>query len=60
MPINGLIAFAESEMGAKVFCDNAANVAAHAHELENADKKYCDCPACATCEVILEKKDTML
>ena len=60
MPIDGLIAFAESEMGAKVFGDNAANVAAHAHELKNAGKKYCDCPACAACEAILEKKDAML
>lgn len=60
MPIDGLIAFAESEMGAKVFGDNAANVAAHAHELKNAGRKYCDCPACAACEAILEKKEAML
>ena len=43
MPVDGLIGFAESEMGAQV-----------------AGAKYCDCPACAAAEAILEKKDDIL
>ena len=57
MPVEGLIAFAESETGAKVFgAETAKNVAAHGRELRAAGKKYCDCPACAAVEAILEKK----
>ena len=47
MPIDGLIAFAGSDMGAKVFGDAAG-------------AKYCDCPACAACEAILAKKEEIL
>ena len=61
MPIDGLIAFAESDAGAQVFgADVAKNVAAHAKEIKAAGAKYCDCPACAAAEAILEKKDMML
>ena len=61
MPIDGLIAFAESDAGAQVFgADAAKNVAAHAKEIKAAGAKYCDCPACAAAEAILEKKDMML
>lgn len=60
MPLDNLIAFAESEGGAKVFGDNAPNVAAHAKEIKAAGAKYCDCPACAAVEAILAKKDEML
>ncbi|HIY64123.1 MAG TPA: molecular chaperone Hsp90 [Candidatus Mediterraneibacter stercoripullorum] len=60
MPLDNLIAFAESEAGAKVFGDNAPNVAAHAKEIKAAGAKYCDCPACAAVEAILMKKDEML
>lgn len=60
MPLDGLIAFAESDMGAKVFGDNARGVAEHGRELKAAGKKYCDCPACAAVEAILEKKEEML
>ncbi len=61
MPIDGLIAFAESESGAQVFgADTAKNVAAHAKEIKAAGAKYCDCPACAAVEAILEKKDLLL
>lgn len=56
MPIDGLIAFAGSEAGAKVFGeDMAKNVLAHAEELKASGAKYCDCAACAACEAILEK-----
>lgn len=57
----GLEAFAGSEMGAKVFGkDKAKEVAAHAKELQAKGAKYCDCPACAAVEAILEKKDSIL
>lgn len=62
MPIDGLIAFAESAAAAQVFGgeEAAKGVAQHAHDLKAAGRKYCDCPACAACEAILEKKDAML
>ena len=61
MPVDGLIGFAESEMGAQVFgADKAKEVAAHAKEIKAAGAKYCDCPACAAAEAILEKKDGIL
>lgn len=56
----GLEAFAESEMGAKVFGADAPNVAAHAREIKAAGAKYCDCPACKAVEAILEKKEELL
>lgn len=61
MPIDGLISFAGSETGAQVFgVEKAKNVLAHAQEIKAAGAKYCDCPACAACEAILEKKDEIL
>ena len=61
MPIDNLIAFAESEGGAKVFGEEKTKeVAAHAKEIKAAGAKYCDCPACAAVEAILSKKDDML
>ena len=56
MPIDGLIGFAGSEAGAAVFgAEKAKEVEAHAKEIKAAGAKYCDCPACAACEVILSK-----
>ena len=61
MPIDGLIAFAESDMGAKVFgADGVKNVLIHAKERKEAGEKYCDCSACAACEALLNKKDEIL
>ena len=61
MPLDGLIAFAESEMGAKVFgAEKTKEVAAHGKELKAAGKQYCDCPACAAVEAILAKKAELL
>lgn len=61
MPIDTLINFAESDGGAAVFgADKAKDVAAHAKKIKAAGAKYCDCPACAATEAILEKKDCML
>lgn len=61
MPVDGLIAFADSEAGAKVFgAETAKKVAAHGRELKAAGAKYCDCPACAASEAILKKKTEIL
>ena len=58
--VDGLISFAQSEAGASVFgADNAKNIAAHARQIKAAGAKYCDCPACAAVEAILEKKELM-
>lgn len=59
MPIDQLIAFAESEAGQKVFGERAKGVAEHAKEIKAAGAKYCDCPACAAVEAILSKKNEM-
>ena len=48
MPIDSLIGFAESDAGA------------HAKEIKAAGAKYCDCPACAAVEAILNKKESIL
>ena len=59
--IDGLIAFAGSKGGAKVFGEEKAKeVEAHAKEIKAAGAKYCDCPACSAVAAILEKKDEML
>ena len=61
MPVDGLIAFAESDAGEKVFgAEKAKGVAEHGKEIKAAGGKYCDCPACAAVEAILSKKDELL
>lgn len=61
MPIDTLIGFAESDAGAGVFgADKAKDVAAHAQEIKAAGARFCDCPACAAVEAILEKKAQIL
>lgn len=62
IPIDGLIAFAESDAGAKVFggAEKAKGVAEHGREIKAAGAKYCDCPACAAVEAILSKKEELL
>ena len=48
MPIDGLIAFAGSDMGVQIFGkDMAAGILAHAKEVKANGGLYCDCPACA-------------
>lgn len=60
VPIDGLIAFAESAHGAEVFgADAAKNIAAHAREIKAAGAIYCDCPACVAAAAILQRKDEM-
>ena len=52
--VDDLIALAESEMGAKIFGEEAAKgVAAHAKQIKEQGAKYCDCPACKACEEVL-------
>ena len=61
MPIDGLIAFAGSNMGAKVFgAEGAKKLLVHAESIKAAGAKYCDCPACAACEKILAHKDELI
>ena len=61
MPIDGLIAFAGSEAGVGVFgAEPAKNILAHAKEIKAAGAEYCDCPACAACKAILDKKAELL
>lgn len=61
MPVDSLIGFAESDAGAQVFgADAAKNIAAHAKEIKSAGAKYCDCPACAAVEAILDKKASLI
>lgn len=61
MPIDGLIAFAKSAAGEKVFgAEMAANVAKHAEQIKSEGAKFCDCPACAAVADILAKKDELL
>ena len=59
IPIDGLIAFAESDAGAKVFggAEKAKGVAEHGREIKAAGAKYCDC---AAVEAILSKKEELL
>ena len=62
MPVDSLIAFANSEMGARVFGgeEAAKGVAAHGEAIKAAGANYCDCPACAAAEAILKKKEALL
>lgn len=61
MPIDGLIAFAGSDAGVGVFgAELAKNILVHAEEIKAAGAEYCDCPACAACKAILEKKAELL
>lgn len=61
MPIDGLIAFANSEMGVKVFGEEMAkNVLAHAQDIKAKGAKYCDCLVCKAVADILAKKEQML
>lgn len=61
MPIDDLIGFAGSEAGVGVFgAELAKNILAHAKEIKAAGAEYCDCPACAACKAILDKKAELL
>ena len=61
MPIDGLIAFAESEQGIQHFgVELAKKIAVHAREIKANGAVFCDCPACAAVADILQKKDSIL
>ena len=60
MPIDQLIAFAESEAGTGVFGDKAGEVAAHGRAVKAAGGKYCDCPACVAVEAVLARREELL
>ena len=61
MPIDGLIAFAQTELALSIFgAEGVKALQAHAHELKTSGAKYCDCPACAPCKAILDRKAEML
>ena len=48
-------------VGVGVFgAELAKNILAHAEEIKAAGAEYCDCPACAACKAILEKKAELL
>ena len=46
IPIDGLIAFAGSEDGKKIFgAEKAAGIEAHAKKIKAEGARFCDCPA---------------
>jgi len=60
-PIDGLIAFAESDAGVRHFgAEVAGKLASHARDIKSRGAKYCDCPACAAALAILDRKAEML
>ena len=62
MPLDNLIAFAESEGGATGVRrrEDEGGSGPRERRLKAAGAKYCDCPACAAVEAILAKKAEML
>lgn len=57
MPVDALIAFADSEAGVKVFGEDfAKQLAAHGCELKAQGAAFCDCPACSAVKAILDKE----
>lgn len=61
MPIDNLIAFASSDNGKQYFGEEtASNIVVHGKEIKANGAKYCDCPACAVVEAILDKEDELL
>lgn len=61
MPIDGLIAFGETDLAMQIFgAEGVKRLKAHAQELKASGAKYCDCPACAACKAILDRKAELL
>ena len=62
LPIDGLVAFAGSEAGVKVFGgeEGAQKEIFRAKERKAAGAKYCDCPACAAALAILDKREELI
>ncbi|MBQ7221144.1 MAG: hypothetical protein IJS28_09205 [Synergistaceae bacterium] len=58
--IDETIGFAESEMGKKVFGEEAAaGMAKKGREFKAAGGKYCFCPACQAGSVIWENRESL-
>ena len=61
MPIDGLMAFAGSDLAIRLFGkEGAEGMLAHARERKARGEKYCDCAACVAVEAILQKKEELL
>ena len=61
LPIDGLIGFAGSPEGIKLFgAETAKKTLAAAKEHKAKGGKYCICPACTACAAILSKKAELL
>ena len=61
MPIDGLIAFGQTDLALSIFgAEGVKGLQAHAQELKASGAIYCDCPACAPCKAILDRKAEML
>ena len=61
MPIDGLIAFGKTDLALQIFgAEGVKGLQAHAQELKDSGAKYCDCPACAACKAILDRKAEIL
>lgn len=59
--IDDLLAMLRSDAGKQFFGEEKAKaMTVHAEEIKAAGAKYCDCPACAAAEVILNNKDVVL
>ena len=57
IPIDGLIAFAGSEDGKKIFGEEkAAGIESHAKKIKAEGARFCDCPACTAVAAILADK----
>lgn len=59
--IDDLISFAKSDSGQQYFgVETAKRIVEHAIEIKEKGSIYCDCPACALVQNILEKKVELL
>ena len=62
LPIDSLIAFADSETGIEVFGgkENAQKEISRTQERKAAGAKYCDCPACEAALAVLDKRAELI
>jgi len=60
-PIDGMIAFFESEMAAAMFGkEEALKNAEEGKKMKAAGSKYCFCDACTACLALLDMKEALL
>ena len=56
-PIDGTIAFFESDMAKQIFGEDVAGEKLeHAKEIKAQGAEYCDCPGCTAAKAIIEYK----